>query len=622
MSDQKKGEKETQVSGNQNIQDDQARFFLASVIDTMRDSVVTIDLDGNITSWNKSAEKLYGYPRNEAVGKSLHIVMHHRDFEPLRMSIESVQKGVKVPVYQTLRLHKDGSDLHLEISLSPVLNMDGKVIGVSTIARDITELNTTRKELATSQSRLQAVIAAAIDFAIVTLDQTGTIRGWSAGAERMFGYTPQEAIGQHTDLLFTPEDRQGNIPQVEIDLAREHGRSIDERWHLHKDGSRFFMSGVMTPLVNGPLEGFVKVGRNITDRKMAEEALYLSEERISLAVSASQMGEWEWDIRLNTVQVSKEVCVLFGLPVENRKLPLDLLLALVYPPDRQTVIDQLKAAVEGLLIFQGEYRMHRHETNEIYWVNTYGRVIAYDGKTSSRMIGVIYDITHRKHLEKQKDDFISLASHELKTPVTAIKAYSEVLEDVLTETGDQQNIAILQKLNGQVDRLTKLIESLLDSSTITEGKMSLYAETIDLNHFIGEQIEPFQRIAGNKHIRWAPNPVAMVHVDPDRIIQVVSNFVSNAVKYAPENSEILISTEDRLDGLILRVKDNGPGIDKQSQLFLFDRYFRVPGEPQRQEGIGLGLYISAAIIRQHKGTIGVESTPGEGSTFFFTLPYS
>ncbi|HEY8916124.1 MAG TPA: PAS domain S-box protein [Chitinophaga sp.] len=610
------------ISGNQLIQDDQARFFLASIIDTLQDSVVTISLEGIITSWNKSAERLYGYPATEAIGRSLHMVMFPKDFEPLRQSIDAIRAGQTVPVYHTLRLHKGGQNLELEITLSPVLDTELRVIGVSTVARDVTELNRAREALAASESRLRAIIEAAIDFAIITLDPQGIILDWSSGAEKMFGYSRQEAVGLHTEIIFTPEDRHGGIPMVEIEVARTTGRSVDERWHLHKEGARFFMSGVMTPLTEGPVNGYVKIARNITDRKMAEEALLLAEERKSLAVRSAEMGEWIWDIRADTVDISETVRLLFGLAADAEQVSPGLLFSLIYQPDQDTVRGQLNTALQGLMIFQAEYRIVRADNREIRWVNTYGRIIAQEGDHPTRMIGVIYDITSRKLLEKQKDDFISLASHELKTPVTGIKTYTEVLHEMLLESNAAESLIILNKINRQVDRLIKLLQMLLDSSTLSEGKMRLYPETFDLNSAISEQIEPFQRIAHSHRIRWEPAAIALVHADRDRIIQVVTNFVSNAIKYSPPEGEILISTEDKLEGVMVRVQDTGPGIPEEAQPYLFDRYYRVAGKAQKREGFGLGLYISAAIIHQHMGTIGVESVPGKGATFYFTLPYS
>lgn len=495
------------------------------------------------------------------------------------------------------------------------------MIGVSTIARNVSELNKTLQALGASESQLRAIIEAAIDFAIIIIEPGGTILDWSSGAERMFGYSNEEAVGQHTEIIFTPEDRYGGIPMVEIETARNTGKSIDERWHLRKDGSRFFMSGVMTPLRGGPLDGFVKIARNITDRKLAEEALLLSEERKSLAVKSAEMGEWEWNVSVNTIYLSEAVRALFGLPANKANISLDLFLTCIYPPDKSALQAQLDEAINGLQIFQAEYRVIRADNQEIRWINTYGRIIAQEAGRSSRMIGVMYDVTPRKLLEKQKDDFISLASHELKTPVTALKAFSELLEENLTKSGAVGNLSIMKKLNGQVDRLINLIHDLLDSSTLSEGKMQLHPGQFDLNEAISEQIEPFQRIAGSHGLRWEPTAIGLVHADRDKIIQVVTNFVSNAIKYSPEEGEIVISTEDKLDGVRVNVHDTGSGIPHEAQPYLFDRYYRVPGE-QKPKGFGLGLYISAAIIRQHMGTIGVESMPGTGTTFYFTLPYS
>ena len=223
-------------------------------------------------------------------------------------------------------------------------------------------------------------------------------------------------------------------------------------------------------------------------------------------------------------------------------------------------------------------------------------------------------------MEKQKDDFISLASHELKTPVTAIKAFSEILEDSLQEEDASGSTELLKKINGQVDRLIALIQALLDSSTLTEGKMQLHPEQLDLNEVIADQVQVLQSISPSHRLSWQPGPLGQVHADKNRIIQVITNFVSNAVKYSPKGSDVIISTEDKLDGAMVRVQDFGEGIPPGVQNYIFDRYYRVPGKQSRQEGFGLGLYISAAIIRQHHGIIGVETTAGEGSTFYVLLP--
>ncbi len=608
-------------TGNQLIQDDEAKFFLAAVINTLQDSVVTINLSGIITSWNQSAESLYGYPAREAIGRSLQLVTFPEEFSALQTKIERIRRGEQMALYDTIRLHKGGRHIHIEVTLSPVKNNKGEVIGVSTLARDVTELRKVQDALFASESHLRAIVEAAIDFAIITLDQHGWITDWNSGAEIMFGHSRNEAIGRHIDVIFTPEDRHASIAQVEIDMARATGRSIDERWHLHKDGTRFYMSGVTTPIDPGGISGYVKVARNITDRKLAEEALLLSEQRKSLAVQSAEMGEWEWNKDTNQIKISDQAIILLGLPSGKTLINPDALFQQIYPGDEQLVRQQVLDALGGLNIFQAECRMIRADNQQVKWINAYGRVVAHTNSSATKMIGVVYDITPRKILEKQKDDFISLASHELKTPVTAIRVFSELLQENLEESQSKRNVQLLVKLNEQVNRLIKLIQNLLDSSSLSEGRMKLYPETFDLNAVITAQMDAFEAIAPRHRLTWSPGPAALVHADRERIIQVITNFISNAVKYSPEQTEIIISTVDQGDKVRFSVADKGIGIPPEEQRFVFDRYYRS-NQADAHKGFGLGLYISAEIIKQHHGTIGILSKSGEGSTFYFTLPYS
>jgi PAS domain S-box-containing protein len=610
-------------TGNQLMQDDEAKYFLASIINTLQDSIVTISLKGIITSWNKSAERLYGYPASEAIGQSLAMVTFPKEFAALSERIEAIRHGDTIPLYDTMRIHKGGGSIHIEVTLSPIMNYGGEVIGLSTVARDVTELRKMEEALVASESQLRAILEAAIDFAIITLDANGNIIDWSSGAHLMFGYEREEVLGKFCDLIFTPEDREANMAVIEIELARKTGRSIDERWHLHKDGTRFFMSGVMTPINTSNVSGFVKVARNITDRKLAEEALLLSEQQKSLAVQSAGMGEWAWDLISDAFTINEQVAVMMGLEQTSEPRPFNVLFQQIYAPDEPGFHAQLNLALEGLFIFQYEFRIVRADNHEVIWVNAYGRVVAHTNNRPSKMIGVIYDITSRKMLEKQKDDFISMASHELKTPVTAIKSYSEVLEESLAEAKDDVNLTLLRKLNVQIQRLVQLMQTLLDSSSVSEGILRLHPETFSLNELVEEYLHSVRTTFRSHRFRPQLNPVALLHADKARILQVISNLVTNAVKYSPEKTDIIITTEDKGEGLMLSVQDFGPGIPAESQPYLFDRYYRVPGKNNNyHEGFGLGLYICSQIIKQHHGSITVESVIGHGSTFSFALPYA
>ena len=229
----------------------------------------------------------------------------------------------------------------------------------------------------------------------------------------------------------------------------------------------------------------------------------------------------------------------------------------------------------------------------------------------------------RKLLEKQKDDFISIASHELKSPVTSIKAYSELLDDVFRESGDSNNALLVKKLNAQVDRMVKLIYNLLDSSTISQLKMKLNPEPVDINVLIEECLSGFELSASRDRLTFLPDKIPLLQADPHRIRQVIENLVSNALKYSPTDKQVIISTKDNLDSALVSVQDFGNGVPEEMQSLIFERYYRVHDEKlESSQGLGLGLYISSEIIRHHFGTISVDSTVGEGSTFHFTLPYT
>lgn len=227
-----------------------------------------------------------------------------------------------------------------------------------------------------------------------------------------------------------------------------------------------------------------------------------------------------------------------------------------------------------------------------------------------------------KALLKQKDEFIGVASHELKTPVTSMKAYAELVQDMLGQAGLGLENDIMKRLNAQIDRLTLLINDLLDTTKISEGKLNFRFEPADINELLTERIEEIRMTTTRKidlHLQQLP----LVNADKDRIGQVIINLLTNAIKYSPQGSVVTINTSCLANGIKVSVQDAGYGIAEEELLKIFDRFYRVTADHlDTYPGMGLGLYISAQIIERHGGTLEVKSTPGKGSIFFFTLPYA
>jgi signal transduction histidine kinase len=240
----------------------------------------------------------------------------------------------------------------------------------------------------------------------------------------------------------------------------------------------------------------------------------------------------------------------------------------------------------------------------------------------ARIVGVIYDITSRKILEQHKDEFIGIASHELKTPVTSIKAYGEILQEIFEAAGDKESFGLVKKLNTQIDRLTDLIRTLLDITRITDGLFRLVPEQLDLDALVAERVEDLQYISDKHAIVFTPGKTKPVTGDRERLILVMNNLITNAVKYSPDGGTVAIKTKNTKTGVNISVKDNGIGISEEQQQKIFNRFYRVDvTESQSFPGMGLGLYITAEIVRFHKGSITVISSPGEGAEFNVLIPF-
>jgi PAS domain S-box-containing protein len=225
---------------------------------------------------------------------------------------------------------------------------------------------------------------------------------------------------------------------------------------------------------------------------------------------------------------------------------------------------------------------------------------------------------HIKALQK-KDEFINIASHELKTPVTSLKASLQMLSKLKSNVSSELVPKLIDQANRNIDRVTSLIASLLNASEINQGQLQLNKEQFDILPTLQDCCSHI--LSDDRHKIVFEGDLSLKFCgDEARICQVITNFITNAVKYAPESEVIKVKVENLDKNVKLSVIDHGPGISSDKQAYLFDRYYRVDSGGGNISGLGLGLYISAEIIRKHNGTIGLESVAGRGSNFWFTLP--
>lgn len=439
---------------------------------------------------------------------------------------------------------------------------------------------------------------------------------------KMYGFKKSsDLIGVRLGDMLIREDPK-NIEYLDNFIKSNYRLENAESHEIDKDGNeKYFVNNLIGIIENGYLKRAWGTQQDISEKRKAERMVEESEERLRLALDAGQIGVWDWDVSKNKINWTKEVYEIHGVIPGNFSGSLSQYEAMIHPEDRAFVRKEINTSLKGTKPYQVEFRIIR-PGGDLRWVSTRGIVI-FANKKPVRMLGATVDITERKRLERQKDEFIAIASHELKTPVTSLKAFNQFLIHKF-ENKDPLASSLLIKMDNQLIRLTKLIIDLLDSTKIDEGELKFKKDYLDFNNLITETVEDMQGISQSHQIKMTLSKGKVrIYGDKDRLGQVLTNLLSNAIKYSDPKKDILIKTFVNGKFLKVSVIDFGMGIPEDQKNKVFERFFRASDKSKESfPGLGLGLYISSEIIKRHGGTIWVDSDLGKGSTFSFTLPIS
>jgi two-component system, chemotaxis family, CheB/CheR fusion protein len=227
----------------------------------------------------------------------------------------------------------------------------------------------------------------------------------------------------------------------------------------------------------------------------------------------------------------------------------------------------------------------------------------------------------KQQMLSQREEFMAMASHELKTPVTSLKGFTQVLLSRFTKAGDERSATLLAKMDAQLDKLVHLISELLDVTTIEAGQLAWHTQSFDLEALVQEIVEEVGYTAERHQIRIEGAISGPISGDRERLGQVLTNLLTNAIKYSPQATAILVAMVADRESATISVQDFGIGIASEKLTHVFERFYRVSdGEHETFPGLGLGLFISAQIVKRHGGRMWVESQPGVSSTFSFTVP--
>jgi PAS domain S-box-containing protein len=641
-------------------QAEQIRERLAAVVDSSDDAIINKSLDGTIVAWNRGAEKVYGYSASEIMGKSMRILIPPDRVGEEAEILTRIKNSESVEHFETVRVRKDGRKIDVSVTISPIRDSSGTIIGASKIARDITERKRIEEAL-----REQAQV---LDLATVFVrDTAGHIVVWNQGAEKLYGYSKQEAVGKISHELLQTEF-PGLLDQIESKLLTS-GTWEGELSHRKRDGSKIVVAStwVLYRDSNGQPIRIVEANTDITFRKQAEEQLSTQAEE--LFHQAEELARSRYALETQSLMLQSVLdSMAEGLVATDEKGKF-----VIWNPAAEKILG-LGAANMPSQHWSEHYGLFLSDTVTPFPTNQLPLVLAIRGESSSAQMfvrnpslpegawieasagplkdkenvirgGVVAfrDITQKRaddqeirrlneeleqrviqrtaqleEANKELEAFTYSVSHDLRAPLRHMAGFSGILLEEYGPSLDAQAKKYLDRIQDATGRMGRLVDELLTLARV--GRQSPNLQMTGLDSIVQEVVTILEPDTEGRQINWKISKLPFVECDPTLIKQVFQNLISNALKYSRPRAKAVIEVgqTDANGHTAIFIRDNGVGFSMKYADKLFGVFQRLH-RAEDFEGTGVGLATVQRIIKKHHGRIWAEAELDRGATFYFTL---
>jgi len=607
---------------------------LQAILDTVLDGIITIDSKGLIQSFNAAAIKIFGYEPEEVVGQNVKMLMpdpYHSEHDSyLKNHLDTGEKKVIGIGRLVSAKRKDGSIFPMELGVNDMI-INGKKMFVG-IIRDLSEVQNSR-------NNLQAILDTVID-GIITIDSKGLIQSFNAAAINIFGYEPEEVVGQNVKVLM-PDPYQSEHDTYlnnHLDTGEKKvigiGRLVSAK---RKDGSIFPIElGVNDMIVNGK-KMFVGIIRDPSKQAISKQLFRELSEQMELILDNAGEGIYGLDLNGYTTFANKAAVEMLGYTPEE-----------MVGKSQHSLIhhhfsDGSEYPRKNCNIYQAfiDGKEHKEDT-EVFWkkdgtplpIEYTSRPIRNSKNEITGAVVVFHDITERKQHETEQENLIAklsdsneelerfayLASHDLQEPLRMIRNFTQLLEKKLKGKLDEDAQKYLDISRNSAIRMQNLVEDLLQYARVGEEDQERF-ESVDCNNTLEYIKENLNERLAETQTKITYNNLPIITANPIQISQVLQNLISNAIKYqkAGTTPEINISATEQNDNWEFRVQDNGIGMKQEYCKQIFQPFKRLHNATE-YSGTGIGLAICRKIIQKKGGEIWAESIPDKGSSFYFTIP--